>query len=120
MGVRHDLFSYRCTVSKLETSITCSASQIARSGAIQVLLSAVETHKADRDLGFTSYAVMSMATPDIVTGPAKELRGVTTAIAALRTNAYDQPYAQVSSLIVQCSSGTCIAVRYVCCSIIPS
>ena len=74
---------------------TYSLLQISRANSIQVLLSAVDTHKTDRDLGFTSYAVMSMATADMVVAPVKELRGVPTALLALRTNAYDQPYAQV-------------------------
>jgi hypothetical protein len=63
---------------------------------MQVLLSAIDTHKTDRDLGFTSYAVMSMATADMIVGPVKELRAVPTALALLRTNAYDQPYTQVT------------------------
>jgi hypothetical protein len=33
------------------------AVQVVRAGAVQVMLSAVETHKGDRDLNFTAYVV---------------------------------------------------------------
>jgi hypothetical protein len=47
--------------------------QVVRAGAVQVMLSAVEAHKGDRDLGFTAYAVLSMVSSSDSVPGVKEL-----------------------------------------------
>ena len=68
---------------------------VIQAGSVQVLLSAVDTHKVDRDLGFTCYAVLSMGGGDAVIAGVKELNSAQTALNILRNNAYDQAYVQV-------------------------
>ena len=69
--------------------------RVLEAGSPNVLLSAIETHKGERELCISCYSVLAMSRSPAVAAAVTEMQAVDTAVTILRANANDSEYVGV-------------------------